>query len=229
MHSQWRLLLLPVLGQWPRWGGPNGDFTTDGEGIAASWPAAGPRQLWKRVLGEGYSSVAVESGTLYTMYSSGREEIVTALDAVTGKTKWEHKYSTAEGPRMDLSNGQGPHSTPLILGDRVYTIGIRGRMHAFEKTTGRPIWHKELYKDFPGSTEFDRGYAVSPIAYKNTILVKLGGPNHAFVALRPQDGSHVWQKHNFGNAPATPVIATMGGQARPVYAVCWRYRGPKSE
>ena len=203
---------VPVFAQWPQWGGPKGDFTTDGKGIAAAWPAAGPRQLWKRVVGEGYSSVVVENGTLYTMYSNGRNETVIALDAATGKTKWEHTYSTAERPRMDLTNGPGPHSTPLILGDNVYTIGILGTMHAIDKKTGKPVWQKRLYKDFPESTEFDRGYAISPIAYKNTIIVKLGGPNHAIVALSPKDGSLVWQKHSYGNSPATPVVTTMGGQ-----------------
>jgi outer membrane protein assembly factor BamB len=112
------------------------------------------------------------------MYSRNREELVIAMDAATGKTLWEYAYD-ASGPRMDLTNGPGPHSTPLVRGDRVYTIGIRAHMHALDKKSGKPVWHKELYKDFPGSPEFDRGYAVSPIAYKNTIIVKLGGPNHA--------------------------------------------------
>jgi outer membrane protein assembly factor BamB len=205
-------LAIPAVAQWPHWGGPNGDFTTDGKGLAAAWPAAGPRQLWKRVVGEGYSGVAVQDGVLYTMYSSGRQETVTALDAATGKTKWEHTYPVGDGPRMDLSNGPGPHSTPLILGDRVYTIGIRAVMFGLDRNTGKAVWQKQLYKDFPGSTEFDRGYAVSPIAYKNTIIVKLGGPNHAIVALNPKDGSLMWQKHSFGNAPATPIVAAMGGQ-----------------
>jgi outer membrane protein assembly factor BamB len=203
---------LPGFGQWTKWGGPNGDFTTTGKGIAAAWSAGGPKQLWKRVLGDGYSAIVVQSGTLYTMYSSGRQETVVALDSANGKTKWEHTYSTAEGGRLDLSNGPGPHATPLIFGDRLYTIGIRARMHAFDLKTGKPVWHKELYKDFPGSTEFDRGYAISPIAYKDTLILKLGGSNHAIVALSPKDGSVIWQKHTFDNAPATPVIETLGGQ-----------------
>jgi outer membrane protein assembly factor BamB len=201
----------PSLAQWTKWGGPNGDFTTSGKGIAQSWRPGGPKQLWKRVLGDGYSSIVVQGGTLYTMYSKGQQETVIALDADDGNSKWEHTYST-EGSRLDLSNGPGPHSTPLIFADRLYTIGIRARMLALDLKTGKPVWQKDLYKDFPGSTEFDRGYAVSPIAYKDTLIVKLGGPNHAIAALNPKDGSLVWQKHSFANAPATPVIYSLGGQ-----------------
>ena len=55
-----------------------------------TWPATGPRVMWKRPLGDGYSSPAVENGVLYTMYGKPREEVVMAADAETGKTLWEH-------------------------------------------------------------------------------------------------------------------------------------------
>ena len=42
---------------WTTWGGPNGDFTVDAKGLLDKWPADGPKQLWKRTLGEGYSSI----------------------------------------------------------------------------------------------------------------------------------------------------------------------------
>ncbi|MDZ4802997.1 MAG: PQQ-binding-like beta-propeller repeat protein, partial [Bryobacteraceae bacterium] len=66
------------------------------------------------------------------------------------------------------------------------------------------------YKDFPGSTEMDRGYSPSPVAYNNTILVKLGGANHAIVAMNPKDGAVIWAKHSFGNSPGTPVLVKVG-------------------
>jgi outer membrane protein assembly factor BamB len=111
-----------------------------------------------------------------------------------------------------MENGSGPHSTPLVFGNCVYTIGVLAKMHAFDKKTGKMVWQKDLYKDFPGSTFMDRGYPVSPIAYKDTIIVKLGQYGHAVVALNPRDGSLVWQKQNFKNAPSTPIIVNVDGQ-----------------
>lgn len=175
-------------------------------------PAFGQKELWKRPLGEGYSGIAVDGGTLYTMYRSGSDEVVTALGAATGKTKCEYKYAAPFLSSMSMENGPGPHTTPLVLGDHVYTIGILARMHAFNKNTGKLVWTKDLWKDFPGSTIMDRGYSSSPIAYKNTVIVKLGGPNHAIVALNPKDGSLVWQKHGYENSPSTPSIVSVGGQ-----------------
>ena len=55
-------------GDWPQWGGPQRNFVVHAKGLAGTWPASGPRMLWKRDLGEGYSAAAVERGTLFTMY-----------------------------------------------------------------------------------------------------------------------------------------------------------------
>ncbi len=202
----------PSTPAWPAWGGPSGNFSVDGNGLPATFAAGTPKRLWQRNLGEGYSSIVTDGALLYTMYRRGHEEVVVAIDPVTGKTKWEYAYDAVFRPGMGMENGSGPHSTPLVLGNCVYTIGVLAKMHAFDKKTGKMVWQKDLYKDFPGSTFMDRGYPVSPIAYKDTIIVKLGQYGHAVVALNPRDGSLVWQKQNFKNAPSTPIIVNVDGQ-----------------
>lgn len=197
---------------WPQWGGPNRNFIVDVTGLAGTWLSSGPKQLWKRTLGEGYSTIVTDGVLLYTMYRNGNQEVVVAIDPASGKTKWEYAYDAAILPRMGMENGHGPHSTPLILGDRVYTIGILARMHAFDKKTGKIVWSKDLYKDFPGSTFIGRGFPISPLAYKDTIIVKLGGPGHAVIAISPKDGSLVWQGQDFTNAPSSPAVINVDGQ-----------------
>jgi len=71
---------------WLQWGGPRRDFTTTSKGLAATWPATGPKQLWTRPLGAGHSAILASGNTLYTMYSVGDQEVVIALAAETGKT-----------------------------------------------------------------------------------------------------------------------------------------------
>src|SRR5688572_24861301 len=78
--------------KWPQWGGPNRNFRVESKGLAASWPSSGPRRLWNRPLGEGYSGIVVNEGKLYTMYRKDEQEVVAALDAGTGQTLWEHSY-----------------------------------------------------------------------------------------------------------------------------------------
>ncbi len=57
--------------QWTQWGGPNQDFKAQSTGLADKWGDDGPRRLWERDLGEGYSAILVDGGRLYTMYRPG--------------------------------------------------------------------------------------------------------------------------------------------------------------
>jgi hypothetical protein len=47
---------------WPNWWGRHHDGISRERGLLASWPAQGPRVLWKAALTGGYSSVAVAGG-----------------------------------------------------------------------------------------------------------------------------------------------------------------------
>src|SRR4029079_3533853 len=133
-----------TLGQttpsWTQWGGARPDFMSDSKGLASSWPASGPKKLWSRNLGDGHSSVLVENGRLYTMYrqitrqpSVSHEEVVAALDAASGKTIWEFKYP-APPSGIQFDQGFGPHSTPLIVANRLFAASPRSELFALDKT-----------------------------------------------------------------------------------------------
>ena len=84
--------------EWPQWGGPDRNFAVDTSRLADQWPEAGPKRLWHRPLGTGYSGIAVDDGVLYTMYRTERKdtyEYTVAIDAKTGKTLWENRHSAA--------------------------------------------------------------------------------------------------------------------------------------
>ena len=109
--------------QWAQWGGPNRNFTTEPVQLAKTWPEEGPKRLWQRTLGEGYSAIAVDEGKLYTMYRVADNEVVVALDAETGEIYWESSYPAPPWSGFNTGYGPGPHSTPLIVGDYVYIVG----------------------------------------------------------------------------------------------------------
>ena len=206
------LLVAPANAQtdWPQWGGPTRNFISNSKGLAASWPEKGPRQLWSRPLGQGHSSIVASGNTLYTMYSQGEQEIVIALAADTGKTVWEYKYD-APTAGINYEYGLGPHATPLLAGDLLYTVGSVGKLHALDKKTGKVVWSHDLYKDL-GGTKMGRGYSCSPLLYKNTIILTLGGPGQTFIAFNQKDGSVVWKNQTLAMSPASPIIVKVDGQ-----------------
>jgi outer membrane protein assembly factor BamB len=201
---------------WRQWGGPNRDFHSNATGLATSWPGGGPRQLWSRPLGEGYSTVVVEDGTLYTMYREEDErEVVVALGADTGETLWEHRYDAPLLENMDYGiwlrrAGPGPYSTPLVLDDRLFAVGVSGKFHALNKKTGEVLWAHNLHNEF-GMSGY-RGYACSPLAYGDTVILPIGGHGQGVAAFRQSDGSVVWKNQDFALAPASPILINLDGE-----------------
>ena len=196
---------------WAQWGGPRRDFKSETRGLATTWPATGPRRLWQRELGEGYSAIAAERGMLFTMYRKGDNEIVVALDAASGKTVWEYSYAAPFSAEYDMSNGPGPHATPLVSGNMVFTSGATGKFVAVDKKSGKLLWSHDLLSEFQGTLRVN-GYSCSPIAYKDKVVMMVGGPSSSLVAFNQKDGSVAWKKHDFKNSTASPIIINVDGQ-----------------
>jgi outer membrane protein assembly factor BamB len=195
---------------WTQWGGPHRNFHTEATGLKDTWPAAGPRVVWKRPLGEGYSSPAVEQGVLYTMYAKPREEVVLAADAETGKTLWEYTTPMTFQSDAGAEMGNGPYATPLVVGERLFTAGVAGRLQCLEKKTGKLLWTQQLWTDHGGS-RLMYGYASSPIAFRGTVIVPVGGAGKAIMAFNQADGKVAWGKNDFGNVYSSPVLINVEG------------------
>jgi outer membrane protein assembly factor BamB len=216
-----------VAADWSQWGGPTRDFKVPSVGLAARWPASGPRELWSRPLGDGYSAIVVDGGTLYTMYrpvkgiiatvvgevtgNASDPEVVVALDAATGRTVWEHTYSAPLLSQMGMEYGPGPHSTPLVEGNRVFAVGVTGKLHALDKKSGHVLWSHDLWREL-GGTRQGRGYACSPIAYGSTLILSLGGRGQAVAAFDQKTGIVVWRNGEFEPSPSSPLLINVDGQ-----------------
>jgi len=205
---------------WPQWGGPQRNFMVDAKGLAETWPAGGPKRLWSRALGDGHSSIIVDGDRLYTMYSKGEQEFVVALDRATGRTVWEKGYAaptTGLNLRVESFQVRGPHSTPLVAGNLLITVGIIGKLQAFEKQTGAVVWSHDLWREY-GGTRRERGYTCSPLVYKNTVIVIVGGARQSLMAFDLKTGAVVWKKQSFRLSFSTPTLINVDGQDQVVMA-----------
>ena len=204
---------------WLQWGGPQRNFVLSSPPLASTWPSSGPRKLWERGLGEGHSSVLADGNRLYTMYRHAgllsmlwrtQSETIAAMDAGTGKTLWEHTYDSSTGD-LDLEYGAGPHSTPLIVGNTLFAVGSRTELFALDKSSGKVIWQHNLVNEF-GAPQADRGFAPSPIAYRDTIILPAGAKGGAVMAFNQRTGALAWKSGDYSTAPASPILISVGGQ-----------------
>ncbi len=197
--------------EWGQWAGPSRDFRVSARDIAAQWPAEGPKILWKHDMPYGSSSIAVDGKELFTMHRDGDNEVVLSLEAATGKTLWEFKYEAKFLKGMNMATGPGPHSTPFVDGDRLYTAGVTGKLHCLDKKTGKVLWMRGLIEEM-GGTVMLRGYSNSAMRYKDWLIVMLGGEGHTIAALDLKTGATKWQGGDFSNSHSSPVLINVDGQ-----------------
>lgn len=196
---------------WTQWGGAKQEFIAPAGRLAEKWPESGPKKLWERDLGEGYSSILAEGDRLYTMYRKDGQERVVCLSAKDGKTIWEHAYDSKPREGHVMEFGDGPRSTPLISGDRIYAIGIAGKMHCLGKEDGRVYWTHDLWEEFGGNF-LNHGYSSSPVAYKDMVIALAGGKDQSIIAFKQSDGAVAWKQHSFENSYSTPKLISVGGK-----------------
>lgn len=208
---------------WLQWGGPNRNFIVDAPPLTASWPSGGPPQVWRRSLGEGHAGIVVDGSRLYTMYRPAgpralirrsQSETIVSLNTGNGRTEWEYTYA-APTSDLDFQYGAGPHSTPLIIGNRLYALSSLKQIFVLETQSGKLVWSRDLIEEF-GAPVPDRGYAPSPIQHGSTIIVPAGGPGQSLMAFDHATGALVWKNGSFEIAPASPILITVDGEQQLV-------------
>ncbi len=194
------LVSASLAADWPTFLGPNRDGCSPDTGLLKQWPAQGPEQLWKNdKVGEGWSSVAVVGGLVYTTGNEGGNQMLICLDDKTGKEKWR----AAQGPAASHGKYPGARATPTVDGDRIYLTGGNGLVTCQSAKDGRVLWKKDMRADLGGKVG-GWLYAESVTVLGKLAVVTPGGP-HPVVAFDKLTGSKVWES----DKPATAGYASL--------------------
>lgn len=200
---------------WPNWRGPAKNGISQETGWSADWGTQGPNVLWRKQVGTGFSSMAVSQGRVYTMGNTGRkgdkktlphEDVVYCFDAHTGKTLWEHRYSS---DLMPEGYEGGTSATPTVSGNCVYTLSKHGLVFCLDATSGDVLWRKDLVKAF-GIDLPTWGLSSSPLLIGDTVVLNAG--THG-LALSQANGSLVWSTGKGKAGYSTPVEYEIDGLA----------------
>ncbi len=195
---------------WPQFRGPNRDGRSAETGLLKKWPEGGPKLLWfVEGLGEGFSSMAVADGYVYTtgMVGKDKQGILWAY-GVDASPKWNASY----GPEW-----KGPHpgarTTPTVDGERIYVISGYGNLACFDAKTGEDKWQVDILKRF-GGKNINWGISESALIFEDKVICTPGGKDACVVALNKVSGKTIWTSTGLSDESAycSPILVEAGGR-----------------
>jgi outer membrane protein assembly factor BamB len=203
---------------WPQWRGPNRDGAVSSFREPSPWPES-LKQQWKVEVGSGYATPLLVGQRLYLFTRQREEEVMTALDAASGKVIWRTGYAapfTITG--ATARHGPGPKSTPAYANGRLFTLGMTNIVTAFDAVTGKQQWQKPATKAQPAFHT-----AMSPIVDGDVMIIHVGGPGDAaLTAFDVATGNVRWAWTGDSPAYGSPIIIDLDG-TRQVVTFTHRY------
>lgn len=200
-----------VEAEWPQFLGPQRNGISTETGLIDSFPATGPKEVWRIDGGIGMSGVVVSRGKLVTTSQAEGKQYVAAFNAVDGKSLWR----TSIAPAYQNSMGPGTRATPTIAGDRVFAYSGEGILAALNFADGNLLWSQNLIEEFGGNPP-DYGMACSPLVLGERVIVTVGALSAAVVALDAATGKVVWKAGDDPNGYSSPALLEVGGRKQLV-------------
>ena len=201
---------------WPQWRGPNRDGKLSGFVAPASWPKE-LTQKWKAAVGLGDSTPALVANKLYAFGRQDANEVISCIDAATGKVLWTSSYPAQYVVTGPSAPHAGPRSSPAVADGKVCTLGVGGILSCLDAATKKVLWRKQSDADYMG-IPYKFETSMSPIVVDGTCIVYVGGKPQgaavgqgAIIAFDLTSGQAKWKCDCNVPAPSSPVVATLGG------------------
>ena len=195
---------------WPQWRGPNRDAISVETGLLKSWPESGPPLAWKAGgMGEGFSSVAVAQGSIFTLGELEDGSYLIAVSEKDGSPLWKTRIGAPGGHK----GYPGTRGTPTVDGGQVFGLDQHSDLACVDAGSGELLWSVNLEKDFGGKMMSGWKYSESPLVDGDRVVVTPGGKQGTLLALDRGTGKKLWQTGDWTDPAgySSVIIATIHG------------------
>lgn len=203
---------------WPGFHGPERTNKSAETGLLKVWPAEGPALVWSvSGLGDGYSSVSVSDGFIFTAGSNSELAYVYCFDH-SGNLVWKKPNGKAWSTTASHARTYtGARSTPAFDNGILYHLGESGRLAAFDAFTGEEIWYKDLPGEFQAALP-EYGYSESVLIDGENLYASPFGKKGFMVCLEKRTGNMVWANTEVSGIEgySSPVMMEYGGNRQVI-------------
>jgi outer membrane protein assembly factor BamB len=198
-----------TLADWPQYLGPDRNSTSDQKGLLRSWPDNGPEVLWTVAVGIGFGGPVIKDGKVYLLDRDDEVgDNMRCFDLSNGNELWNFAYD-APGSVMF----PGSRSVPIVEGNYVYSCGHNGDVYCIDINTHKPVWNKNVWKDFGGDEIPRWGITQNPLVYGDLLIVASQAPQAGVVAYEKSTGNVKWKTPSIGPVGyVSPAIVKIEGE-----------------
>jgi outer membrane protein assembly factor BamB len=194
---------------WPGYLGLKRDGTSVEKGLSRTWPKEGPKTLWTASVGIGYGGPVASGGKVYLLDRDDKVgDNLRCFNLSNGSELWNFAYD-APG-RFDHP---GSRSVPIVDGSNVYTCGPLGDLYCINTNTHKPVWNKNIWKDFGGEGLPMWAITQNPLIYRNLLITAPQAPQAGVVAYDKLTGEVKWKTAALSGKTGyvSPSIVKVGG------------------
>jgi outer membrane protein assembly factor BamB len=198
----------PTAAEWPGFRGPNRDGSAADVGLSRDWKQTPPRELWRRLVGPAWSSVAVAGDHLFTQEQRGEDEATVCYSVSTGEEAWVHleRVRFEEG-----AGGPGPRATPTYDAGRLYSLGAKGHLVCLDAKTGKLFWKRDVAAEKEIKVPI-WAFCSSPLVLGELVYVMGGGgEGKALLAYDKTTGKPAWGVGEGEMGYSSPQLGKLGG------------------
>jgi outer membrane protein assembly factor BamB len=178
-----------MAGDWPQWRGPGRDGKSSETGLIENWDKQPPKHLWTiEGMGEGYASVSIAKGALYTTGNLEGGQGVVKVNLADHTVVWS-KIVTEQKPKHGY---EGSRCTPTLDGELLYVVTSNGQITCLKSADGEVVWTHN-FSNWGGRMQNGWGFSESPLVDGDLVLCTPGGEDAMVVALNKKTGDEVWK------------------------------------
>jgi outer membrane protein assembly factor BamB len=205
-----RAAQVSTASDWAHARGPAFDGRFPRSDALEAWPASGPVLLWKQALGQGFSTVVLAGGLVYTQHqTSGGQELV-CVDFASGTVRWRSRYAF---PWEIDGRYPGPYGTPTVADGRIYFADCYGLICCASARDGSILWRFDAVREInPGGVDF--GYAATPLVIGGRLYAPApaGTGTVSAFCLDAQTGTLIWRAGTSTPSYASLTPISVGGK-----------------